>query len=208
MDGQVKEIQASTEQRIKEAAKREFIRKGFAATRTRDIAEASGINLALLNYYFRSKQNLFNIIMMEELQLFLHSIIFLLNDRNTTLFEKIDLVVDHYIDMLKANPDLPMFVLHEVRSDPTKLMTRVGGPDLPMDLYFISQWHDIIATGKVPEINPLHFLLNIVSLSIFPFIGSPVFKNRFKLSAEEFNQLMDERKKLIPIWVKGMLQVG
>ena len=49
----------STEQKIKNAARKVFTEKGYAATRTRDIAEAAGINLALLNYYFRSKQKLF-----------------------------------------------------------------------------------------------------------------------------------------------------
>jgi AcrR family transcriptional regulator len=54
-----KKIEPTTEEQIKEAARRVFTRKGYAATRTRDIAEESGHNLALLNYYFRSKEKLF-----------------------------------------------------------------------------------------------------------------------------------------------------
>jgi len=52
-----KELDTSTEAKIKAAARVVFHKNGFAATRTRDIAEEAGINLALLNYYFRSKQN-------------------------------------------------------------------------------------------------------------------------------------------------------
>ncbi len=63
------EINASTEEKIKEAARRVFTQKGYAATRTRDIAEESGLNLALINYYFRSKEKLFDIIMLEHLQI-------------------------------------------------------------------------------------------------------------------------------------------
>ena len=70
----------NTEARIKEAARIVFLNKGFAATRTRDIAEEAGINLALLNYYFRSKQKLFNLIMLDALKIFLSSIYDVIND--------------------------------------------------------------------------------------------------------------------------------
>ena len=62
---------SSTEEKIKAAARKVFTRKGFAATRTRDISEEAGINLALLNYYFRSKEKLFDLVMMENMQHFL-----------------------------------------------------------------------------------------------------------------------------------------
>ena len=58
----------STEEKIKIAARSVFHKKGYAATRTRDIAEEAGINLALLNYYFRSKEKLIDIIMTETMQ--------------------------------------------------------------------------------------------------------------------------------------------
>src|ERR1700752_5346483 len=99
------ESSASTEEKIKEAARKVFTRKGYAATRTRDIAEESGLNLALINYYFRSKEKLFDIIMLEHLQTFVHSIVDLINNPNTTLPQKLEQLVGHYIDMLKANPD-------------------------------------------------------------------------------------------------------
>ena len=65
------ETNLSTEEKFKEAARVVFTRKGYAATKTRDIAEEAGLNLALLNYYFRSKEKLFEIIMLEKItQLF------------------------------------------------------------------------------------------------------------------------------------------
>ncbi|HLZ87627.1 MAG TPA: TetR family transcriptional regulator, partial [Puia sp.] len=70
--GKTKKVkEASTEEKIMEAARKLFTQRGFAATRTRDIAEEAGINLALLNYYFRSKQKLFDIVMMENFRRFL-----------------------------------------------------------------------------------------------------------------------------------------
>src|ERR1700709_201436 len=99
-----KKIDASTEEKIKEAARKVFTQKGYAATRTRDIAEESGYNLALINYYFRSKEKLFDIIIGEQLKLFIHGIIGIANDRTTAFQEKIDILINHYIDMLIKNP--------------------------------------------------------------------------------------------------------
>src|ERR1700678_2054851 len=107
------EISASTEEKIKEAARRVFTRKGYSGTRTRDIAEESGYNLALINYYFRSKEKLFDIIMLEHMQTFIHSVMGIVNDSTTSLNEKIASLIAHYIDMLIKNPDLPIFVLSE-----------------------------------------------------------------------------------------------
>ena len=108
----------TTEQKIKEAARKVFTRKGYAATRTRDIAEEAGINLALLNYYFRSKQKLFEQIMFEKVQQLFGLIAPVLNDASTTLEFKVEQIVTLYIDMIKANPDLPLFVLSEIRNHP------------------------------------------------------------------------------------------
>lgn len=196
----------STEEKIKEAARRVFTRKGFAATRTRDIAEESGYNLALINYYFRSKENLFNIIMLEHLQLFVHSITELMNDEATSLDQKLEILVSHYIDMLIGNPNLPLFILNEINADPTRLMTKVGiNEPERQELYVIHQWREFTASQKLPPLNPVHILMNMVSMTVFPFVGSPLIRNKFGFSIEEFNALMEERKKLIPAWIKAML---
>src|SRR5260221_8076178 len=89
--------QLSTEEKIKVAARKVFLRKGFSATRTRDIAEEAGINLALLNYYFRSKQKLFEEVMREKIQTLLQTVIPVLNNQSTNLEKKIELVVSNYI---------------------------------------------------------------------------------------------------------------
>lgn len=203
------ERNASTEEKIKEAAKAVFTRKGFAATRTRDIAEESGYNLALINYYFRSKENLFNIIMMEQLQAFVHSVLGIVNDPNTTLHQKLEILVSHYIDMLIKNPGLPFFLLNEVYNDPQKLLNKVGAATIaPQQLYIAKQWNEMVVANQLPPVNPIHILINVVSLTIFPFIGSPIIKNKIGLSTEQFNALMEERKRLIPTWVQAILKAS
>ena len=200
------EKNASTEEQIKDAARRVFTRKGYAATRTRDIAEEAGYNLALINYYFRSKEKLFDLIMVEHLQTFVHSITGILNDEQTSFPEKINILVSHYIDMLIKNPQLPMFILREINEDPAKLVEKLKfntrGPE---ELYIVKQWKEMAELRQGLKINPIHMMINMVSLTVFPFIASPMLRNRTGMNIDEFNALMLERKKLIPMWANAMI---
>lgn len=195
----------TTEEQIKEAARRVFTTKGYAATRTRDIAEESGVNLALINYYFRSKEKLFDIIMTEQLQMFIHSISGILNDEQTTLQHKIALIADHYIDMLIANPGLPVFIMNEVNVSPEKLFDKLGFGINIKEFYIIKQWQEMAATGNFPPVAPIHLIMNMTAMIVFPFIASPLMRQQTGKSISEFNELMLERKKLIPHWIGLMM---
>src|SRR5687767_4561616 len=113
-------VDLSTEDKIKEAARKVFTSKGYAATRTRDIAEEAGMNLALLNYYFRSKEKLFEIIMAEKMFKLFNVLAPVIDDPKTTLEKKVETIVVNYINLLRENPDLPLFVLSEIRNNPQR----------------------------------------------------------------------------------------
>jgi len=191
----------STEEKIIEAARKVFTKKGYSATRTRDIAEEAGINLALLNYYFRSKQKLFEQVMAEKMHQFFGTIAPVLMDSTTKLEDKITLIVTRYIDMITENPDLPIFVLNEIKNNSARLADRMHIDRIIMSSSLVQQLKE-----RRPEIHPLHFLVNILGMTIFPFIARPVFDVIDALNEREFKTLMEERKKLIPTWVKGMLR--
>lgn len=193
----------STEEKIKEAARIVFTRKGYAATRTRDIAEAAGINLALLNYYFRSKEKLFDIVMMESIQQFLRGIGGILNNEKITLFEKLSVVAEGYIGLLSEHPDLPLFILSEIKANPEKLATNMNVKEIIMKSHLYKQLQE--ASGQ--KINPIHFIMNIIGITVFPFVASPLIKSIGNLEQTDFNNLMAERKKMIPLWVDAMLKV-
>ena len=201
------ETNASTEEKIKAAARKVFTQKGYAATRTRDIAEESGLNLALINYYFRSKEKLFDIIMVENMQLFVHSVIDLLNDTKTTLQEKIKVLVGHYIDMIIKHPQMPIFILNEINTNPGALIDKIGMKAMHEDLYLIKQWKEYAKKQKV-TVPAIHIVMNVVAMTIFPFIASPLLRHRTGLSIEAFNKLMEERKQLIPIWIEAIIQAS
>ena len=196
----------STESKIKLAAKKVFMQKGYAASRTRDIAEEAGINLALLNYYFRSKEKLFDIIMLENLQQFIEGIKEILNNRQTSLEQKTETIVANYINLLIQQPDLPLFVLHELRTHPKEIISKIDRDKFINRSYFMQQVKDGVKEGKIAAVNPLHFLMNIISLTIFPFVASPILQNIGGLNQQDFNALMEERKKLIPKWIKAIMQ--
>src|ERR1041385_5554657 len=98
----------SAEKKIIEAARKLFTEKGYHAIKTRDIANEAGINLALLNYYFRSKEKLFELIMKENMGQFMKVITEIVNDEKTTIQRKIEMLVANYIDMFSINPDMPL----------------------------------------------------------------------------------------------------
>ena len=196
----------STEERIKKAARIVFYRKGFAATRTRDIAEEAEINLALLNYYFRSKAILFEIIIVETFTGFIQSLVLVLNDEKTDLEKKVESIANKYIDFIIKEPEIPTFLITEIRSNPGELLKMLPIKQAVSTSVFSKQHKDAVEKGNITEPNPLHFLMNLMGLVIFPFIAKPLIMGGRNIQTEEFNRLMQERKMLIPIWVKAMMK--
>ncbi len=196
----------STEDKIKRAARKVFIEKGYAAARTRDIAEASGINLALLNYYFRSKEKLFHIIMMETVQEFLLTVKEIVNVSETTLEQKLASIVSNYIDLLIKEPNFPIFILSEVQLHPDQLLKKTGIMNFMGKSVFSNQLAEHFKRSKT-QINPIHFLINFAGLTVFPFVAKPMIKTIATINDKAFNQLMLERKQLIPEWVSMMLKM-
>lgn len=195
----------STEEKIKSAARRLFTQKGFAAVKTRDIASEAGINIALLNYYFRSKEKLFDLIMLENLGQFMRGVTVIFNDKNSSVEAIVEKMVAGYIDLLTTYPDLPLFVLSELRRNPDKFAQRMDAVSGLSNSYFIKQLQ-VKIKGKNEPIHPLHFIANIIGLTVFPFVASPILRKIGGVGHEDFIRLMEERKKLIPLWVKQMMK--
>lgn len=192
----------STEEKIVEAARKLFMEKGFAATRTRDIAANAGINLALLNYYFRSKEKLFEKIMQEKLVKYFGQMLPVINDESTTLEKKVVAVAENYIDLLKENYDLPIFILNELKTSPEKFVNTI-----PIAMIFEQSNMARQFREKNSEIETAQFFFNLLGLCVFPFIMRPAFQIMTKKDKKEFDKLMDDRKKLIPLWVKSMVKI-
>ena len=195
----------STEERIKAAASKVFHQKGFAGTRTRDIAEEAGINHAMLNYYFRSKEKLFEMVMMETMAQFFKGVNLMLNDENTSLDEKIDLIVSNYVDLLLKEPELPTFILNEVRPNPQAFVEQNPIKEALTHSVLTRQYAEAVARGEITEPNLMQAILNVIGLVIFPFIAKPILTSIINIPEEQYKVLMLQRKTLIPQWIKAML---
>ena len=198
----------TTEERIKAAARKVFHQKGYAGTRTRDIAEEAGINHAMVNYYFRSKEKLFQIVMIETMTYFFQGISAILNEETTSLEQKIEQVVAKYIDLLLEEPELPTFVFNEVRTNPEPFIENSPIYEALQNSVLARQYAEAVARGEVSEPNLLQMVLNVISLVIFPFITQPILIALNKIDNDQYKALILERKKLIPQWIKAMLFVG
>lgn len=196
------EKELSTEEKILISASKVFTEKGFSGTRTRDIAEEAGINLALLNYYFRSKEKLFEQVMKAKIVLLFGQILPIITDEKTTLEEKIDLTTEKYINILSKNPNLPVFVISEIQKKNSELTSIIPIRKVFNNSSLIKQIKE-----KRPDMNPLHFLVTFLGMTIFPFVAKPVFNAFQIIKDDEFQQFIEERRKLIPIWVKTLLEL-
>lgn len=191
----------STEEKILEAAKKVFVTRGMAGARMQDIADEAGINKALLHYYFRNKEKLFEVIFMQSAQKLFPKINSIF-ESDAPLFEKIENFCEEYITIISENPYLPMFVLNEVSKNPeTFLQTFWNQQSSPRPNKFLEQVEKEIKKGTIKKISPLHLLINLISMSIFPFVGKPMIQYAMGLDELQFKNIMEQRKKEIPKFI-------
>ncbi|HUM46051.1 MAG TPA: TetR/AcrR family transcriptional regulator [Chitinophagales bacterium] len=188
----------STEQKILAAARKVFQSKGMHGARMQDIADTAGINKALLHYYFRSKDQLFEAVFKEALQQLFPKIELLANSA-IPLPKKIEQFVHGYMDVLMEHPFLPGFVLHEINQDPDKF-ERLFIPKgaVTKNKKFLQQIAEEVKKGAINPIDPRQLMVNMLSLCIFPFAAKPMICKVMGMNEKEFRQFIAQRKQLIP----------
>jgi AcrR family transcriptional regulator len=199
-------LDESTEERIKEAARIVFTQKGYASAKVRDIAKEAGINLSLVNYYFRSKEKLFQLCMAENLQRLLACDEPIINDESTTIIEKIERLVALHLDMLLDNLDFPAFIVNEMLSGSSDLPVIDQRQNIMANSVLAKQLMALKKEGK-PEMNPMHLVMNLAAMICFPFLARPRLIKTGAISETEFYQMIQERKKMIPLWIGQMIGV-
>jgi AcrR family transcriptional regulator len=194
------EKEAGTEEKILAAAKKVFVQKGMAGARMQDIADEAGINKALLHYYFRSKEQLFETIFSEIAHRFIPKVKAILS-AESDFYDKISLFCEEYIGLVMDNPYMPMFVMNEMHKQPTAFIQKIFSGQLPDLSKFIGQLQEEIVTGRIKPIQPAHLVMNMMAMCIFPFIGKPILGAVIGISDEQFMAAMEERKKLVPQFI-------
>lgn len=187
----------NTEEQIIAAAKKIFIQKGLAGARMQDIADEAGINKALLHYYYRSKEKLFEMVFDEAMEKLIARLGLTLQ-ANMPLPEKIRMIVLGYVEGLSENPHLPLFILNELQQNPEllikKFKSKANFPDLQ---HFMMEIAKAGEEGVIKKISPLQLLVNILSLCVFPFAARPLLKGVMGLDDVQFRLMIEERKQLV-----------
>ncbi|MHB1920843.1 MAG: TetR/AcrR family transcriptional regulator [Chitinophagaceae bacterium] len=202
----VSEPLSSTEKQILEAAKKIFISKGLAGARMQDIADEAGINKALLHYYFRSKEKLFDRIFEEALVTFFPQIFRVVN-APMPLLEKIDRFVVEYITLLVDHPHIPLFILHELSQNPDRMVKKILSLHQgPLPEIFLRQLQEEMASGRIRTMSPVQFLINMLALCVFPFAGKPMIQGLLGLDELQYRLMLEQRKTELPRILRAMLE--
>jgi TetR/AcrR family transcriptional regulator len=183
----------NTEGKILAAAKKVFLKEGMAGARMQDIADEAGINKAMLHYYFRSKEKLFEKIFTELSQQFFPKLVRIF-ESNEPLFRKIELLVVEYIDQMQRTPYLPIFVLNEVNRQPEAFIRKMMGDQKPPVKKFVDDVGAEVKKGIIKPVNPFQLLLNIISLCVFPFVARPMFQAVTNIDRTMFDKILEQRK--------------
>ncbi|MCX7832670.1 MAG: TetR/AcrR family transcriptional regulator [Ignavibacteria bacterium] len=191
MDKIRKDIQ--TEKRILESARKIFHKKGFSGARMQEIANEAGINKAMLHYYFRSKQKLFDAIFIEGVEKIFPKIKELLN-KEMPLFDKIRFFVKSYISLLQENYYLPGFVINELNQNPSLLTELINKNRFSILEKFNTDIKEAKKNNLIENIDFEMLVANIISLCIFPILAKPFIVNILGLNEEEYLEFIEKRK--------------
>lgn len=187
---------SSTEEKIKEAARRIFLKKGFEGATIRDISQEAGLNCALMNYYFRSKEKLFASVFEEMLHLFFQGMITVLN-KPISLKEKIIELIEHDFQTFKRNPSLCIFVLNELHRDPDQLINIIQTAKTQAVLLFELQLKEAIDQGFVRPVNIQHVLSLLLSNTQFIFLGKAITMSTWQMDEEAFDTYAEDHKQFV-----------
>jgi AcrR family transcriptional regulator len=182
-----------TEGLILDAARKVFIRNGYDGTTTQMIADEAGINKALLHYYYRNKDRLFEAVFKEAFSKMvprLQQILF----SDESFLEKIGIFVDSYISTLQNVPEIPIFILHELKRNPNRVVELVKSSGIE-PTYFIRLVNSEIEKGTIKPIDPMQLLVNMLGMCIFPFAARPIIQGFLLNNDEEaYHSFIEKRK--------------
>lgn len=183
-----------TEDQILKAAQIIFQTKGMDGARMQEIADKASINKAMLHYYYRSKQLLFEAVFNKAFSLLAPELNRILND-SSSIEEKIKNFTDNYISFMIKHPYLPGFIIQELNRNPKfieKLESNVSFPDITK---FKNQVKNEIENGTIIPISAEQLFINILSLNVFPFVASPLIKALVNVDDTTYQTILEARKE-------------
>ena len=197
-----------TEDKIFEAATRVFEEKGMDGARMQDIANKAGINKALLHYYFRTKDRLFDAVFQKVAgrMLMKFAPVF---EKDLTLEEKIRFFFRQHITFMQENPRLPAFVLNEINRNPARIKKLLKNVDFKkIWMMLIEQHKDELDKYNITEEFIPQVMTTIAAISVFPFAAKGILEGIFENIGVDFDAYIEQRKEFAADFVIGALKSG
>ncbi|MBO5331153.1 MAG: TetR/AcrR family transcriptional regulator [Alistipes sp.] len=194
MDNQEKQ---SKEQQILAAAEQEFLTRGYDGARTTSIAQAAGVTHAMLHYYFRTKEQLFERIVDEKFETMSHSMFAIMGDPSLPIVERIKGGIEAHFDFVAQNPLLPRFVINEIISRPERydvLYKRVGAIIDNVYRGLQSEIDRSAERGEIERVDIKMLFISIMSLNIFTFLAYPFMEPLMGELMADRERFLAERK--------------
>lgn len=195
-----------TEEKIFEAATEVFLAKGMDGARMQDIANHAGINKALLHYYFRTKDRLFNAVfeMIARKMLRKFAPVF---DENFSFEDKIRFFFKEHISFLQENPALPGFIINEINRNPSRIKKILKNVDIKNLWSILEKQHrEEFKKYNITEDSIPQLLTTIVSISVFPFAARGIIEGVFENIGLDFDKYIEERKEFAAQFVLRALK--
>jgi len=206
----MKKADLPSKEKILLAAQKEFAARGFSGARMETIARSAAINKAMLFYYFSSKENLYRTVLFGVFnEIFGEIGSFISQPLTPDLF--LEKFPEIYIRFVARHPDLLRIMVFDLIHNPENVTAAITeiihekmslGPQPLLGL--IKRWH---GQGLISEADPLHFMMNIVALSIFSFIGKPMVEAISGIKVENDEDFYRKRiASVVNILQRGMLK--
>lgn len=188
----------TSEQQILNAAEEEFLSKGYDGARTTSIASKAGVTHAMLHYYFRTKEQLFETFISKKIQEIKPLMLYIFGDASLPLLERLEQAISRHFDFVCENEDLVRFLINEIL--PSKERCQILKNQL-QELFDVSQelQEEINQAAKRNEIEYINVIMlfqTILTINIFPSLMSNYISNIMNLTTEEdIAKFKNERKK-------------
>jgi AcrR family transcriptional regulator len=187
---------SQTEEKIKAAAKRVFVQKGFSGCTSREIAKEAGTNVALVNYYFRSKNQLFVIIYQSVTEDFLLSMVEVFS-ADLSLKEKVSQLIDREFEFLGKHPEIPMFVINEMSRnknagiEPQVILSKLGTTGIFQETIEAQE------NGFMRKVDLVSIIMLIMANCQHPFMARLLNQQLNGLTDEQYNQQLLKHKEVV-----------
>lgn len=185
----------ATYELIINTAKQLFFKEGKFNATTQEIADAAGVNRTLINYYFRSRNTLFELILKEakEEEIKKQEIIVM---SDLPVREKLELFMDHFFEMAKEYPYMEIYIVTQMNQ--TGMLSFKDNDHIKrmLDKFYVALQVEM-ASGNIEKMDPIQFILNFISMLSFPVCMRPLIQESMELSNEEYEKILSDRKQVI-----------